>query len=86
MDSLASDAEEAAGTNNMRQLYRIVGRLINQQNNSNQAIRDLNGALLTCNDDQVRRWREHFEAIRNSAYSNESLFDESNNNYQPQPS
>ena len=31
----------------------------------------LNGAVLTCNDDQVHRWKEHFEAI-----SNESLFEE----------
>ena len=53
MDILASDAEVAAGISNMRQLYRIVDRLTNQQNSSNQPIRDLNGALLTCNDDQV---------------------------------
>ena len=78
MDSPASDAEVAAGTNNMRQLYRIVGRLTNQQNNSKQPIRDLNRALLTCNDDQIRRWKEHFKAISNSAHSNESLFEESN--------
>ena len=62
----------------MRQLYRIVGHLTNQQNSSNQPIRDLNGAQLTCTDDQVRRWQEHFETISNTAHSNESLFEESN--------
>ena len=78
MDSLASDAEVAAGTNNMRQLYRIVGRLTNQQNSSNQMIRDLNGALLACTDDPVRTSKEHFETISNSAHSNDSLFEENN--------
>ena len=70
-----SDAEVAAGTNNMRQLYRIVGRLTNQQNSSNQPIRYLHAALLTYNDDQVRRRKKHFEAIVNSAHSNEFLFE-----------
>ena len=40
--------------------------------------RHLNGALLTSNDDQMHRWKQHFEAISNSAHSNESVFEESN--------
>ena len=72
------NAELAAETNSIRDLYRIVGRLTNYQNNSNQPIRDLNGALLTCNDNQVRIRNEYFEAISNSALSNKYLFEESN--------
>ena len=63
----ASDAEAAAGTNNMR-----------QQSGSNQPIRDLNGALLTCNEDQIRRWKEHFEATRNFASSSDDIIKETN--------
>ena len=78
MDNLASDAETAAGTNNMRQLYSIVGRLTNQQSSSKQPIRDLNGALLTCNEDQIRRWKKHFEATSNLASSSDYIFEEPN--------
>ena len=78
MDNIASDAEAPAGTNNMRQLYRIVGRLTNPQSSSNQPIRDLNGALLTCNEDQIRRWKEHFEATSSLASSRDNIFEETN--------
>ena len=84
MDSLAGDAEVAGATNNMRQLYRKVGRFTILQNSSNQTILDLNGSPLTCNDDQVLGWKEHLEAISNSAYINESQ--QKNNNFQAQPS
>ena len=56
--------------------YGNIGRLTNQQNNSNLPIRAVNEALLTYNNDQVRRRKEHFEAISNSTHSNGSLFED----------
>ena len=45
---------------------------------SNQPIRDLNGALLTCNEDQICKWIEYFEATSNLASSIYYIFEETN--------
>lgn len=70
-DTLASEAENAAGANNMRQLYKIIGRLSNQNFNHNKAVKDVNGQLLTTTEQQIRRWKEHFEEISHVEDDNE---------------
>lgn len=62
-ENLASEAEVAAGANNMRELHLLIGRLSNQNINRNHAIKDADGQLLTNTDEQTRRWKQHFESI-----------------------
>ncbi|XP_073841391.1 uncharacterized protein [Musca autumnalis] len=72
LESLADEAEKAAGSNNMRQLFQIIGRLGKQNFNQNKPIMDINGQLLTSTEQQTQRWKDHFETTSNINPNEES--------------
>lgn len=65
-DMIASQAEQHANQNNMRELHRLVNQLTNRKSNTAQPIRDTNGDMLTNTEAQTSRWKKHFEAVSNS--------------------
>lgn len=63
-EKLASDAEDAARCKNARKLYSITKQLANKGYSSTQhPIKDKNGSPITCPNEQLARWREHFACI-----------------------
>lgn len=70
-ESIAQEAEDAAGANNMRKLYQVISRLSNQKFKSNKGIKDKNEVLLTNVEQQSRRWKQHFEEISNAVNDEE---------------
>ncbi|XP_073821719.1 uncharacterized protein [Musca autumnalis] len=64
-EAMAKEAEAAAGSNNMRELHKIIKRLSNNSQTRTQAIRNTNGKLLTNVEEQTKRWKQHFEDISN---------------------
>ncbi|XP_073814313.1 uncharacterized protein [Musca autumnalis] len=63
LESIATDAENAAGANNMRKLFEIVGKLTNCKLKSNRGIKDENRELITDTEKQTHIWKRHFEQI-----------------------
>ncbi|XGW34042.1 hypothetical protein V3C99_018085, partial [Haemonchus contortus] len=60
-----AEAQYAADHEDSKTLYRIVGELTGNRNNSNVPIRDKNGRLLSNSDEQNQRWLEYFRDILN---------------------
>ncbi|XP_063708921.1 craniofacial development protein 2-like [Culicoides brevitarsis] len=65
LNSLASQAEAAAAVYNMKDLYTITKRIANTNRSRNVPVKDKNGVLLTNVEDQLKRWREHFQEVLN---------------------
>ncbi|XP_073811664.1 uncharacterized protein [Musca autumnalis] len=63
--NLAEDAEAAAGSNNMRSLHQLIGRLANTYTSRTAIVKDDGGNLITCVEGQTKRWREHFIRVSN---------------------
>ncbi|XP_073965211.1 uncharacterized protein [Choristoneura fumiferana] len=59
---IAGRAEHAANTGNTRELYRAGKELCNKPP-SHRPIADKSGKLLTTQEDQMRRWHEHFAEV-----------------------
>jgi hypothetical protein len=55
--------EVAASINDSRTLYKITKVLSNKNFSRSRPIKDTNGKLLTNPDDQLSRWKSHFEAL-----------------------
>ncbi|XP_055389805.1 uncharacterized protein LOC129618814 [Condylostylus longicornis] len=76
-DSIATEAQSAAEQNNMRLLYNKIRTLANHRTRLSQPIKDSNGQLLTSAQEQMQRWKEHFEymptTINQAQANNESL-------------
>ena len=63
MEGLAQEAEKAAASRNMKQLYDTTRKL--KFKKSERPIRDKNGSVLMGADKQLNRWAEHFEDLLN---------------------
>lgn len=72
LETMAIEAETAAGANNMKELHQIISRLSNQNMNRSHAVKDENGNLLTNGMEQTRRWRQHFADISNLTNLNDT--------------
>ena len=64
-NELADQAEEAAEKGDLKALYESTRLLSGRRSNPNRPVRDKAGQLLTSIDDQLARWKEHFEEILN---------------------
>ena len=62
IEDLAKEAEDASAQGNMKQLY---GKLAGKYKHTDRPIKDKNGNVLTSDEDQLKRWREHFEELLN---------------------
>ncbi|KAK2181257.1 hypothetical protein NP493_404g00033 [Ridgeia piscesae] len=49
----------------MKQLYKITRKLAGKYKRTDRPIKDKNGNVLTSDEDQLKRWREHFEELLN---------------------
>ena len=65
VDSLAAQAEEAAGQGNLKDLYMITKKLANKFQQTEKPVRDKNGNQLTTTEEQLTRWAEHFQELLN---------------------
>ena len=65
IDKLATDAQKAADTRNMKDLYNITKQLAGRRTNTNRPVMNKEGILLSNPNEELERWREHFEELLN---------------------
>ena len=65
IDSLAEEAENAAASNNLRQLYDITRKLSGKCGRSERPVKDKEGNTVSGTEQQLHRWAEHFEELLN---------------------
>lgn len=63
--NLTEEAEAAARVNNMKRVYEITRTLSGKSFNTNQPVKDKTGRIITSEEEQRRRWVEHFEEVLN---------------------
>ena len=65
MDDIAKEAEDAAGNQHMRTLYRLIKTLCNERPRRSVAVLDKDGNVLSSKEEIQARWTEHFKEILN---------------------
>ena len=65
IDGLAAEAEQAAYSGNMKQLYDTTKRLSGKFNKPERPVKDKRGNTTNSLDQQMNRWAEHFEELLN---------------------
>ena len=65
IDDIAREAEEAAEKRDMKKVYDTTRLLSGKRNVQSTPVKDKNGEVLTSTDDQLIRWKEHFQEILN---------------------
>ena len=65
IDGIAREAEEAAEKRDMKKVYDTTRLLSGKRNVQSTPVKDENGEVLTSTDDQLIRWKEHFQEILN---------------------
>nr|KAG5688457.1 hypothetical protein BaRGS_003054 [Batillaria attramentaria] len=65
IDNLASQAEEAAGQGNLKDLYQVTKKLAGKFQQTDKPVKDKNGHPLTTTEEQLKRWAEHFRELLN---------------------
>ena len=65
MENLASLLEEAAACNEQGTVYKITKVITGKYHTTNMPVKEKNGALLTSEGEQERRWTEHFREVLN---------------------
>jgi hypothetical protein len=64
-EELARLGEEVSAKGNLKELYDNIRRISGNFKSSNHPVRDKQGTLLTNEEEQTRRWKEHFEELLN---------------------
>ena len=64
-DSLATDAEDAFQSGNMKGVYDSTKKLCNKRPRKMDVIKNKEGKLLTKEGDVMKRWKEHFTEVLN---------------------
>ena len=65
IDNLASQAEEAAGQGNLKDLYLVTKKLAGKFQQTDKPVKDKAGNPLTTTEEQLKRWVEHFRELLN---------------------
>ncbi|GFR97955.1 hypothetical protein ElyMa_004489400 [Elysia marginata] len=65
LDGLAQVAEDAAASGKLREVYSITKRLSGKFQSGDKPIRARGGKLLTSQEQQKNRWKEHFAELLN---------------------
>jgi len=65
IESIAREEEDAAKNDNLRTLYMTTRKLSGIRCNQNRQIRNEDGTSLTKMEDQLQRWKRHFESVLN---------------------
>lgn len=71
INALATEAEEAASRCDSRTVYRITKELTGVQSSKQHLVKDIDGSLLVSDEDQLKRWKEHFSAVLNRVFTSE---------------
>ena len=65
VEDLADKAQQASERGDLRQMYKITKQLSGKATNTNQAVKDKSGKLLTAEKEVTNRWKQHFEEVLN---------------------
>ncbi|XP_028416570.1 craniofacial development protein 2-like [Dendronephthya gigantea] len=65
IDQIASDAEKAAKTGNMKAVFDATRQFCNKPNRRTDSVRSKEGILLTKEEEVKKRWKEHFAEVLN---------------------
>ena len=65
IEDLAKEAEDASAQGNMKKRYAITRQLAGKYKHIHRPIKDKNGNVLTSDEDQLKRWKEHIEELLN---------------------
>ena len=60
-----AQAEEAATVHNNRKLYNLTKRMAGKNSSNARPVNDKDGKLLSKKDEQMNRWKEHFQEVLN---------------------
>ena len=60
IENLASQAEEAAGQGNLKDLYLVIKKLSGKVQQTDKPVKDKDGDQLTTTEEQLKRWAEQF--------------------------
>jgi hypothetical protein len=69
VDSLAKEAEEAAGKGNMKDLYMLIRKLSGKFQQTEKPIKDKDGNPITTTEEQLSRWAEHLKQLQENKRS-----------------
>ena len=64
-DSLATEAEQAASKGNMKEVFDTCKKISGKFKTASRPIMDKEGKTLTTEEDQAKRWAEHFRELLN---------------------
>ena len=65
VERMTQDAVDAAGRGDMRELYQITKSLAGKKSTQPQHVLSKDGETLTSPEEQLERWREHFQDLLN---------------------
>ena len=65
IEKLADEAEEAAGKNDLKTLYKINKQLNNGFKNCDVPVKNKNGMVIEKEAEKLQCWKEHFESVLN---------------------
>ena len=65
IEKLADEAEEAAGRNDLKTLYKINKQLNNGFKNCDVPMKNKNGIVIEKEAEKLQRWKEHFKSVLN---------------------
>lgn len=71
IEGIAREAEDVAKKNDLRTLYMTTQKLSGIRCNQNRPIRSEDGTLFTKMEDQLQRWKRHFESVLNKSAPNQ---------------
>ena len=63
---MAGKAETAAQQNDLSTLYQITRQLAGRQNSAIKPVEDSSGNILSKPEEQLNRWKEHFDQLLNA--------------------
>ena len=65
IDQIVREGEEAAEQRDMKRVYDTTTLLSGRKTIQIKPVKDNNGVVLTRTDDQLNRWKEHFQEVPN---------------------
>ena len=65
IDEISREAEGAAEQRDINRVYDTTRLLSGQKTVQRKPVKDKNGAVLTRTEDQLNRWKEHFQEVLN---------------------
>ena len=69
VEKLANSAEEAEFVGDLGAVYKITKELVNTITKADPPFLDLNGNILSTDEEKLNRWRELFESVLNHVVS-----------------